>query len=95
MRFWNNRDINNAKHITTIFDVSTIEACMDLCLANSDCVTINHYMPSNHCFLYEAPSTLGTSRLALSTSMNVAVRCDHSFEPTTADGHYSPSPGKK
>ena len=53
-------------------------------------------MPSNHCFLYEAPGTLGgTSNLRPSTATNVAVRCDHSYEPTTADGHYSPSPGKK
>ena len=108
MRFWNKHTINNVAWITDedgspmiVENVSSKEACMDLCLANSDCVALNHHFHSSSqtCHLFGPPNALGTSvltsRAASSTVSSVAVRCDYSYEPKTADGHYSPSPGMK
>ena len=108
MRFWDKHTINNLRWLTYedgspmfVENVSSKEACMDLCLANSDCVALTHnfHSSSQTCILYGPPNTLGTSvltsRASSSTISTVAVRCDNPYEPKTADGHYSPSPGKK
>ena len=111
MQFWNKHNINGVwlydEDGNFMYeDISSTEACMDLCLGRSECVAIRYYSdpkgrwPST-CTLYKALRATDIPRPA--QNIDVAVRCDLSYEPKTAnghyvitaDGHYSPSPGKK
>ena len=114
MQFWNKHNIGG----TWLYDedgnfryedISSKEACMDLCLGRSECVAIrfyynpkdSRYQGSSTCTLYKALQATDIPRPYQYT--DVAVRCDLSYEAKDrtghivipADGHYSPSPGKK
>ena len=88
MRFWDGKYLAGPMIESTGKGLNAQEDCMDSCLSKSECVSFNYHHTTGICTLYGDPIE---NYLADSEVFSGGVKCNSSFEPTPADGIYTPS----